>query len=324
MATVRNRSILELARNVIGIGLIGGSMLMMSCWVLGLVLGDRWIWSQWLSWIPSLLLIPFGLAWWSGAMMLKRSYRAASPGLVALLIGPGFFLATQWRPGSSIPGEGFTIVQWTVGSVWHGSDDYARVIIETGGDLTLFEGGRRVRWNDSIKEWLGPESSPLSTGIISVLTRFTVTRLQTVIWTDEIYAARLDVKAPGFEEEPLRLLLVDLPSDPARGRQDVATQFRQLILDSEIGPIDLVIGDFNMPLGSTALASLFPDLEEAWHTAGEGWGPTFPRQWALYRVDHIFVGPRVRITNLRTHDPGMGRHRLQTMKIEPRVRGSSQ
>ena len=126
---------------------------------------------------------------------------------------------------------------------------------------------------------------------------------------------------PGFEDQPLSILLVDLPSDPGRSREAIARRLQELLLKAPTGTYDLVVGDFNMPADSHVFATLFPDFDPTWPTAGSGWAGTYPREWPVFRIDHVLAGPRVEVTFIETVDPGRGRHRLQNFVIKPRSAG---
>ena len=288
-------------------------------WLLGVILSDRWTWTQWLSWIPALMLIPTGLAWLLGTAMLPALRRAWPVGAILILAGPMVFLVDNWRPHRPPldPGPALTITQWTLGSVLENEDDYAKQLIQAGSEVNIVEGGRRVRWSQPIKDWLGPDHQSLSTGIFCVLTKLPVTTFRSCIWAEGIHVAFLEINGPGFEQVPLGILLVDLPSDPSLSRWNIAGQLQSLLQQADIGSYDMVIGDFNMPSGSAALATLFPGYTPAWQSAGEGWAPTFPRAWPVARIDHVLISDQVEVTGLRTSDPGMSRHRLQVMQVKP-------
>lgn len=294
-------------------------------WNLGWIFSDRWIWSQWLSWMPALSLTPIGLLFMTSAWMVFGRNVGWQAGLSLVLAGPTIFLVQNWRPGQfpTDDHDGITITHWTLGSVLSNEESYADILIDTGSQLNIIEGGRKVKWTKPIKDWLGPGNTAPSTGIFSVITKLPMGRLRHLIWADGIHVAKLEVHGPGFGEQPLRILLIDLPSDPVRSRWDIASQCRSLLEQTDCGGFDLVIGDFNMPADSVALASLFPGYRQSWGISGQGWGPTYPRVWPVARLDHVLQGPGVEVTMLRTMDPGLGRHCLQTMTIKPRLGISS-
>ena len=316
------RTIISILSNTLGSVLLLIALVLLVAWLIGLICSDRWIWTQWLSWIPSLVLIPVGLFWLGGVAMVRRLRPHWPWGVVLCLVGPMVFFFLNWRPAdehANEPRPGITISQWTLGTILEDEDAYAQPLVALDSDISLIEGGRRVRWSDTIREWLGPDHTPLSTGIFSVFTRLPVQQLRSSIWSEGIHVARFDVEGPGFEAAPLKLLLVDLPSAPSRSRWEIAQRLQDLLTKVDQEEVDLVIGDFNMPSGSAALSSLFPKYTRAWATSGEGWGPTYPRTWPVARLDHILVGPDVQLTELRTIDPGIGRHRLQIMRVTSRA-----
>ncbi|MEE2908317.1 MAG: endonuclease/exonuclease/phosphatase family protein [Planctomycetota bacterium] len=319
---MHRRTVISILSNTLGSVLLLIALLILVAWLIGLIWSDRWLWTQWLSWIPSLVLIPAGLFWLSGVALIRR-LRAQWPlGVLLCLVGPMIFFFLNWQPANksaNVHGPGITISQWTLGTILDDEDAYAQPIVTLDSDISIIEGGRRVRWSDTIRDWLGPDHTGISTGIFSVFTRLPVQQLRSSIWSEGIHVARFDVEGPGFEAMPLKLLLVDLPSDPSRSRWEIAQRLQDLL--TKVGPeeVDLIIGDFNMPSGSAALSSLFPQYTRAWSSGGEGWAPTFPRNWSIARLDHILVGPDVVITKLRTIDPGLGRHRLQTMRVTNRT-----
>lgn len=295
-----------------------GSLLFVAGWTLGWIVSDRWTWSQWLSWIPALALAPVGLLLIASVSITFRRNIGWQAGLALLLAGPTMFLVGNWRPGQDGSDDGgITITHWTLGSVLSDEDVYASTLLGAGSQLNIIEGGRKIRWTQPVKDWLGPESSSPSTGIFSIITRLPMSRLRHLVWADGIHVAKLEIHGPGFVQQPLRILLVDLPSDPARSRWTIAGQLRDLLEQADTGSFDLVIGDFNMPADSRALASLFPGYRQSWDVCGEGWGPTYPREWPIARIDHVLQGPGVEVSMLRTADPGIGRHCLQTMTVRP-------
>ena len=313
------RRVSRILLRTIGLLLSAAALLIVVAWNIGWILGDRWIWTQWLSWMPSLVLIPAGIllmAFWPLAFR-KSGWQG---GLALILAGPMIFLIQNWRPGQLADDvrDGITITHWTMGSVLSDEDSYATALLQTNSELNIIEGGRKIRWTNPVKEWLGPQNTAPSTGIFSVITRLPMSKLRHLVWADGIHVAKLDVFGPGFVDQPLQILLVDLPSDPARSRWDIANQCRDLLDQTDCGEFDLVIGDFNMPSNSQALGALFPGYQPSWKQSGQGWGPTYPRKWPMARLDHVLEGPEVDVTMLRTMDPGLSRHCLQTMTVIPR------
>ena len=77
---------------------------------------------------------------------------------------------------------------------------------------------------------------------------------------------------------------------------------------------DLVIGDFNIPRGSASLATLFPEYQNAFDTAGIGYGATFPAI-SLYHIDNTLHAPEVPVQQYFISDASLGPHRAQVIDI---------
>ncbi|MDG2422620.1 MAG: hypothetical protein P8M22_01440 [Phycisphaerales bacterium] len=315
------RTIISMLFHIAGSLFLLSAVILLVGWIIGVIFSDQWTWTQWLSWIPELILVPAGLCWLAGISLVQRWRRHWQPAVLMLVLGPALFLFMNWKPsGPTDIGspEGITITQWTLGTILENEDEFARPLIEINSDISILEGGRRVRWSKPIKEWLGSDHTPLSTGIFSIFTQLPVDTLRSIIWAEGIYAAKFVVSGPGFETTPLKILLIDLPSDPNRSRWDIAIRLKELLAKVSMEDVDLIIGDFNMPSNSAALASLFPGYKDAWAISGNGWGPTFPREWPIARLDHVLVGPTVEVTSIRTINPGLGRHSLQIIQVAGR------
>jgi hypothetical protein len=122
-----------------------------------------------------------------------------------------------------------------------------------------------------------------------------------VVGRGEVRADGWLVNRDGFEvqevtwappgQPPLRLLVVDLPSDVWVARDPLLREVNALI--GQYGP-DLVVGDFNAPRRSWALANLPHGYKHAYYTCGGGWGYTWPVPVPMYAIDHCLHGRRVR------------------------------
>ena len=312
------RTFISILLHLLGSIFLLAAVVLIAAWLTGIIFSDRWVWSQWLSWIPTIILMPAGGLWLIGIGLMRRFRRYWQPGICLLVLGPFVYLYLHWQPERTHADEsrpGITFCQWTLGTVLANEEAYGEVLVELDADVSLVEGGRRIRWSQPIKDWLGPEQTSLSTGIFSILTPLPVEELRTVVWAEGIYAAILTINGPGFEVTPLKILLIDLPSDPNRSRWQIAARLDDLLSKAEFDEPDLIVGDFNMPSNSRAFGGLFKGYARAWSESGEGWGPTYPREWPIARIDHVLVGPTVDVTSIGTIDPGRGRHRLQVFKV---------
>jgi endonuclease/exonuclease/phosphatase (EEP) superfamily protein YafD len=83
------------------------------------------------------------------------------------------------------------------------------------------------------------------------------------------------------------------PMDSARMR---ARQVRQ-VLEREC---DLVGGDFNLPASADPMELMRDRYQDAFETAGRGFGMTYPRPVPLWRIDGVFVGDAFEVCDCRT------------------------
>ena len=89
---------------------------------------------------------------------------------------------------------------------------------------------------------------------------------------------------------PVALVVADLPSSVFVARDPL---LRELTAVVEARRPDLVVGDFNAPRRSRALAALPAGYAHAYETAGGGYGATWPVPVPVYALDHCLHGPRV-------------------------------
>ena len=70
-------------------------------WVIGLCGSDRWMLTQWASWLPAILLLPIGLV----LLLYSRSRYGRITWSMVALAGTGwwFVIDQPWRPGGSPP-----------------------------------------------------------------------------------------------------------------------------------------------------------------------------------------------------------------------------
>ena len=282
-------------------------------WVIGLCGSDRWMLTQWASWLPAILLLPIGLV----LLLYSRSRYGRITWSMVALAGTGwwFVIDQPWRPGGSPP-DGLSLVQWTMSHDKSDRNAHADVIVELDADITVLTHGYGVRGTEIVRDWLGPDIKPYKYGYFTVLTRLPVRRLQRIAASDDIHLQGIEIDTTEQLGRPLRIIAVDLPSNPLRSRMDIAQTARRWMAKRSTGEVDIALGDFNMRRNSAALQLLFPQLEHAWSLAGAGWGPTFPRLMPIYHIDHILVADWLMVQRDETVDPGLGRHRLQQVWLK--------
>jgi endonuclease/exonuclease/phosphatase (EEP) superfamily protein YafD len=90
----------------------------------------------------------------------------------------------------------------------------------------------------------------------------------------------------------LRILLVDIKSNPLRSRREPLEAIARRVRTLEREPF-IVLGDFNTPSDSVWFRPLREHCQDAFETAGRGYGPTWPVPLPALRLDHIWCGFRV-------------------------------
>lgn len=294
-------------------GLVLGAALL-GAWLTGRVLSDRWTVSQWLLWMPSLTLMPAFVLAGLGLGLLGVRRRAVAVVLAAGVLGPVGEVADLWRPGSlhSPPPGTLRILHWTAGPTMTSTAALEQLMKETNPSVVIVLGARQAAAGAALENW-GAVPGPLPRGEFMVFSTLPVLRCRSLARSHDIQLVALDLA--WTSGDPFRMLLVDMPSDPARSRWKAAAQARNLINRTVTTPLDLVLGDFNMTQQSRALRSMLPGWQTVWPSGGHGWGGTWPRQWPLWRIDHVLVQPDSPLPFVQVLDPGTGRHRAQIIDV---------
>lgn len=303
----------------------GGSWL---AWLLGRVASDRWTWSQWLAWTPS--PVPVVLACIAFALTARVPGRRQSVRRVVramafiVLLGSAFwFLRIEHRflQPDRHGDDGVRIMHWT--------DDHPRPsefdavidrMIEQNAAITILSHPGTIVGHERIRAWLDGHGGSRVNGF-GIFTRRPILRMERIAREDDIILAYVAIDMGEPFAEPLHLYLIDLPSDPAIPRAQIADRVRALIAEAAPGipPADMIIGDANIPRGSWSLQSMFPGFEHAFDQAGHGYGATFHRRFPLLHIDQILLAPTLEATDYDIVDPGFGRHSLHAVTIRPRT-----
>jgi endonuclease/exonuclease/phosphatase (EEP) superfamily protein YafD len=72
----------------------------------------------------------------------------------------------------------------------------------------------------------------------------------------------------------------------------------------------IVGGDFNAPPTDDALAAFRQRLSDSFLTAGHGWGATGTNEYALFRVDQIWVSDGLQPASVTAHKTQHSDHRM--------------
>lgn len=285
---------------------------------LGGIANDRWWWSQWLSWIPAIALVPAGLLLWSGQRLRPRP-KVSAWGWGSV-VGAGLLIATAdhlllggyWFSGPPPTQDSIRILQWNAGPTPSNVTPYAEFIVQTDADITIVEGARRTTTDPLFQSWARDKTLAMR-GQFLIASKLPITHLQTVAWTHDILLIELSVEQGSGQ--PLDLLIVDFPSDPNRSRRAILDQVAQIRPRLHHEP-HIALGDFNLTQHSWQLERVLPGFFPSWANAGLGWSGTWPRLFPIYRLDHVLSPQPTAVQLITTINPGCGRHRAQLIVLD--------
>ena len=288
-----------------------------SLWIIGAILSDRWSWSQWLSWIPTpIVILVFTLVALLFFFTHKRKLSMLYFGCA--VITTIWFCSFEHQLFSSKNGKGtVSILGWTMS---HPKDkvaeESANLIVQMNSDITLLTHGWRVRGEPAIREWLGTSRHRVVNSQFTLFTKFAPVKIQTLIATDGKYVSSFVLDTTSVLGDVLVLWAVDLPSSLTISKMDTAHRIRRLLQSVDTMQPDIVIGDFNMTRNSIASKTIFPNLQNAASSTGTGILASFPVEFPLFHIDHILFGSRLTMLNYTLINPHIGRHRIQVADFD--------
>ena len=294
----------------------------LTAWLIGLVVSDRFLWSQYLLWIPTLAALGFGaLGLLAGLRPARqaayRRWRTARWGgvLAALLI---YFLAVENRPFVPAPAPtGIDIVHWNISPEENQQvDDPFAILFELNPDVAIVTDAWLQPQSDAIRRWRESGGQTVLSYPYTIFTRLPIVESRRVVARDRFYVTYLVLALDEEAESTVTIHAVDLPSDLDRSRMQMARELRSLIDAAEVPEPDVAIGDFNITRGA-ALNSIYPGYRHAFDLGGSGFSGTFPRAVPLAAIDHALVAPRIQVQRYEIIDPGLARHRLQRLHLAP-------
>ena len=292
------------------------AILIVFIWVLGLSLSDRWNWTQWLEWIPTLFVLLLLLI--TTIALLSTHKKKEAMVLVILFCGlTTWFLFIENRVFSTSKGaSGFRIAAWTMS---HSKKEVAKesaiLLVDLDADITLLTHGWHVRGEPVITDWLGKSGKRLMSGPFTLLTTLRPLEVRTLVASDGIYISlyRLDTTEQLGKE--LVIYAIDLPSNLNESRKNIVQRAKRLLHQVDAPEPNMVIGDFNMTRNSQSMIRFFPKLTDAWDLAGVGWSYSYHRAFPLFHIDHILLNTDFKPIAYELQDPEFGRHCIQILEL---------
>lgn len=291
-------------------------MFIIFLWVLGNTLSDQNSFTQWLEWIPTILIV----LWFfviAVISCIKQTWREASIASVLWLVLLGWYVGVENKLFTNCKDTGeLKLVAWTMS---HPKKEFASqsaaTIINMDADITVLTHGWYVRGEPAIQEWLGSSGEKLIRGTFTVLSKLKPIKIRTLIASDGIHISSFKLDAQKELGKSLVIWAIDLPSEFSKPRFRTAMIAKRLLEEIEKEPPDIVAGDFNMTRDSYAMEYLFPKMRHATDDCGCGLLASYPRAFPIYHIDHILLNSTLKAVSYHLHNPSIGRHRIQVCKI---------
>jgi len=293
-------------------------------WLVGRITTDRFLWSQFLFWIPTVAALAASMI---AALVLlpappSRRWRRLALGSAAATVAIGLHWSLVDHHLFRAPVEGAfgepSIAILHCNLHWPGKRAAPEVIEflkDRTLDLVLFSepGWLLLQGRGAALEAAGWQV--LRVPHFAVLSRLPIVECRPLVDADGMAFTMLRVDGSAIGHPTLTLCLVDLPSEPRTPRMALARRARALLDDVDAPEFDLVAGDFNMTRDGAAIATLFPNLSHAFHQAGWGFGATYPATRPLWHIDHVLLGPAIRAVDYRLIRLPVSLHLGQEVRI---------
>ncbi|MCH7547836.1 MAG: hypothetical protein IID30_15670 [Planctomycetes bacterium] len=302
--------------------LAGFAWIVITGWLVGRIVSDRFLWSQFLLWIPTpvtLAFIALGLmaSFRPGSTKRRRKRRQLVwGGILVAMAFVFFFVENRFHRMGTPERNGLQVMHWTMSHAKRPRDAHIKKIEQLVGDVNFLSEAWGMNWPEAMDTLLGPEGKMARAGRYWILSTIKIIEARTIISRDGVEISLVQLDATEQLGRVLIVYLVDLPSSPTVGRAAQAKSVRRLLNTLTIPRPDMIVGDFNTPRGSRSLSILFPGLHHAYDDAGRGYGASFHRAFPLYHIDHMLLAHDMQATSYELIDPGMGRHDVQVATVK--------
>ncbi len=297
--------------------LLFGALLTVLLWLIGNALSDQFFITQWLEWMPTLLVLGW-LVTVSITLACMRAWKYFMlPACLCIAVSLWYSLYENKLIATCGESGDLTIAAWTMS---HSKKEFAKesaeFIVNLDADITLLSHGWYVRGEEQIDEWLGEKGRKLVRFPFTVLTKVPPIEIKPLIASDSIHIVSFTFDTTKELGRNTVLWAVDFPSSLARSRYAVALASKRLLSEIEWSAPDIVAGDFNMTTDSASIRYLFPQLRDASQLGGCGIMASYPRVFPLYLIDHTLISKSLDVTSYKLLDPNHGRHRVQWIELK--------
>ncbi|MDR3633846.1 MAG: hypothetical protein P4L84_08415 [Isosphaeraceae bacterium] len=257
-------------------------------WMVGQIArDDSWV-TGLCFYIPSFFLATAFLGFCVVYALCKRWRRCLLA--VALFVPPCAFVAFVEnrfsRPEIAARPDALSLVHWNVGGKLR-RNGTRRVLLSHRADAYVLSEIDDRATVQEFRDALGGPYQALEFGNMAVVAKGAV---RSRGWLLNHHGAKAHSVIWEFAGHSLTLCVVDLPSNVLIPRAPLLREVVGLIVRERP---DLVIGDFNAPRRSRALAALPLGYQHAYDTAGCGLSYTWPVPFPLYALDQCIHAPRM-------------------------------
>ena len=214
--------------------LVGVALLCCFLWMLGNALSDQYYTTQWLEWIPTLLLAGL-LAVIFISLAIACEKKGAAVVLIFSLGVLAWYAFVENKLFSPCNATGdLKLVAWTMS---HPKKEFATEaaerIVDLNADVTLLTHGWYVRGEPVISTWLEKGGKKVTNGTFTLLTKLPPIEVTTLVASDGIHISSFTLDAKTQLGRPLVLWAVDFPSDFSKQRYRVAMIAKRLLSEIE-------------------------------------------------------------------------------------------
>jgi endonuclease/exonuclease/phosphatase (EEP) superfamily protein YafD len=298
-----------------------------AAWALGWLLSDRFLWSQFLAWIPT----PLVALWLGGGTLLltlawlarRRSGALAAATAVLMLLLVALSVLTEHRPFAAVPASpagdrSLRLLHCNLH--WPGRLVAPRaldIVRDRPEDILVFTDPGWLLHDGRESELAAAGWNSIRIGRYAVLSRLPYVEFRTLVGSrgTDVTLLRVDASSKGMGV--LALGLVDMPSSLRHPRMAWAAELHGLLNELQAPEFNLVVGDFNATRGSASIARLFPELRHAWEEAGRGWGASYSTTLPLWHIDHVLLAPSLTAVDYTLLDLGLSAHFAQVVIVVP-------
>ncbi len=281
-------------------------------WAIGQAFRDRTLVTAWAFYLPSVAVLAFLLLLAAIEALRRRSRRSGL--LAALALFPALtvlVLENRWQVGES-PAElssDLRVVAWNAADFPRGVERAAALLRQLDADLVLLSEAPG-RPPQELERHLGGELRLTPVGSMALFARGAPLEVEWLAREKELQVAYLQLELRGRR---VGVLAVNVISSPRVPRDPLLARIVGMI---ERRSPDLVLGDFNAPRRSRALARLPGGFRHAYDAAGSGWSATWPASLPLLAIDQTIVGPRFSVHRYRLQTTRISDHRLQVTDLD--------